>query len=110
MCFPQGAPKKEKKKKRDVPTYIPFLRFFKIFRSDFRKYCYGVFGLLMQRKTVKNTIKKIDGNRQEKVFDMDSPQKVCFGVVELTLLKNAQKRRHKKIFKFCLKKVPTYPI
>jgi hypothetical protein len=42
----QGAPKK---KKSDVPTYLPFLSLFEILRSDFRKYFYGVFGLLMQR-------------------------------------------------------------
>jgi hypothetical protein len=47
----QGAPKK--RKKNDVPTYLPFLRFFEIFRSDFRKYFYGVFGLLMQRNGQK---------------------------------------------------------
>jgi hypothetical protein len=27
-----------------------------------------------------------------KVFDMDSPQKACFGVFELPLLRNARKR------------------
>jgi hypothetical protein len=47
----QGAPKK--KKKNDVPTYLLFLRFFEIFWSDFRKYFYGVFGLLMQRNGQK---------------------------------------------------------
>jgi hypothetical protein len=55
LCVPspdlQGAPKK--KKKTGVPTYLPFLRFFEIFRSDFRKYFYGVFGLLMQRNGQK---------------------------------------------------------
>jgi hypothetical protein len=48
----QGAPKKKRRRKSDVPTYLPptfFLRFFEIFRSDFRKYLYGVFGVLMQR-------------------------------------------------------------
>jgi hypothetical protein len=46
----QGAPKK--KKKKGVPTCL-FLRFFEIFRSDFRKYFYGVFGLPMQRNGQK---------------------------------------------------------
>jgi hypothetical protein len=56
----QGAPKK--KKKSDVPTDLPFLRFFAIFRSDFRKYLYGVFGFLMQRNGQKRDKK----NRWEK--------------------------------------------
>jgi hypothetical protein len=51
-CLGQGAPKK--KKESDVPTYLPFLRFFAIFRSDFRKYFYGVFGLLMLRNGQKS--------------------------------------------------------
>jgi hypothetical protein len=40
----------EEKKTKNGGTYLPtylFLRFFEIFRSDFRKYFYGVFGLLM---------------------------------------------------------------
>ena len=57
----QGAQKK-KPKKTDVPTYLLFLRFFEIFRSDFRKYFYGVFGLLMQR----NGQKRDKQNRWEK--------------------------------------------
>jgi hypothetical protein len=60
----QGAPKKKKKKRR---TYLPtfFLRFFEIFRSDLRKYFYGVFGLLMQRNGQKRDKKKIDGKRRK---------------------------------------------
>jgi hypothetical protein len=57
----QGAPKK-KEKKSDVPTHPSFLRFFAIFRSDFRKYFYGVFGFLMQRNGQKRDKK----NRWEK--------------------------------------------
>jgi hypothetical protein len=57
----QGAPKK-KKEKSDVPTYLPFLRFFELLRSDFRKYFYGVFGILMQRNGQKRDKK----NRWEK--------------------------------------------
>jgi hypothetical protein len=99
----------EEKKKSDAPTYLPFLRFFEIFRSEFRKYFYGVFGLPMQRNG-QNAIKKIDGKiRKEKrfffsqlfrpkAFDMDFLQKVLYGVFELPLLRNAQKR-HKKINK-----------
>jgi hypothetical protein len=47
---PRGAEEKKKKKKKAtyLPTYL-FLRFFEILRSDFRKYLYGVFGVLMQR-------------------------------------------------------------
>jgi hypothetical protein len=41
------------KKKSDVPTYLLFLSFFEVFSTDFRKYFYGVFELLMQRKGQK---------------------------------------------------------
>jgi hypothetical protein len=47
-------------KKSDVPTYLLFLRFFEIFRSGFRKYFYGVFGLL-QRNGQKTRLKKSMG-------------------------------------------------
>jgi hypothetical protein len=62
----QGAPKK-KKQKNDVPTYLPFLRFFEIFRSDFRKHFYGGFGFLMQRNGQKRDLKKsmVDGKRRK---------------------------------------------
>jgi hypothetical protein len=44
----------EKKKRRTyLPTFFPFLRFFEIFRSDFRKYFYRVFELIMQRNGQK---------------------------------------------------------
>jgi hypothetical protein len=45
----------EEKKTKNGGTYLPafFMRFFEIFRSDFRKYFYGVFGLLMQRNGQK---------------------------------------------------------
>jgi hypothetical protein len=45
--------RRKKRKKSDVPTYLPFLRFFAIFRFNFRKYFYGVFRLLMQRNGQK---------------------------------------------------------
>jgi hypothetical protein len=58
----------EEKKKTDVPTYLPFLRFFEIFRSDLRKY-FMVFLGSSCRETAKNAIKKIDGKRRkEKSF------------------------------------------
>jgi hypothetical protein len=61
FLYLQGAPKK--KKKSDVPTYLPSLSFFfEILRSDFRKYFYGVFGLLMQR----NGQERCKNNRWEK--------------------------------------------
>jgi hypothetical protein len=65
----QGALKKKKKKRGYLPTYL-FLRFFEIFRSDFRKYFYGVFGLLMQR----------NGQKRDKNFSMgkDERKKVFF--------------------------------
>jgi hypothetical protein len=63
----QGAPKK--KTKNDVPTYLPFLRFFEIFRSDLRKYFYGVFGLLMQRNGQKRDKRNPMGkDERKKVF------------------------------------------
>jgi hypothetical protein len=95
----QGAPKK--RKKNDVPTCLPFLRFFEIFRFDFRKYFYGVFGLLMLRNGQKRDKKKSmgkDGRKKKsqlfrpKVFDMDFSQKVFYGVFKLPLMRNAQKR------------------
>ena len=61
-----GAEKK--RKKSDVPTYLPFLRFFELLRSDLRKYFYGVFGLLMQRNGQKRDKKKIDGKRRQENF------------------------------------------
>jgi hypothetical protein len=48
----KGRQKKNQKKTTYLPTYL-FLRFCEIFRSDFRKYFYGVFGLLMQRNGQK---------------------------------------------------------
>jgi hypothetical protein len=108
--------RRRRKKKSEAPTYLPFLRFFEIFRSDFRKYLYGVFGLLMQR----NGQKRDKTNRWEKTkgksffflncfgqkFLTWISQKVFYGAFQLPLLRNAQKR-HKKKKK---KKVPTYPI
>jgi hypothetical protein len=103
MVAHQGAPKKNPKK-TGVPTYLPFLRFFEIFRSDFRKYFNGVFGLLMQGNGQKRDKNNFDGKRRKdffffppqlfrpEVFDIDFPQKVFNGVFELPLLRNAQKR------------------
>jgi hypothetical protein len=99
----QSKGRRRKKKKSDVPTYLPFLRFFEIFRSNFRKYLNGVFGLLRQRNGQKRDKKKSMGKDERKkvffsqlfrpkVFDMDFPQKVFYGVFELPLLRNAQKR------------------
>jgi hypothetical protein len=62
------------------------------------------------RETAKNAIKKNSMGKDErkkaffsqlfrpKVFDIGFPQKVFYGVFELPLLRNAQKR-HKKIKK-----------
>jgi hypothetical protein len=78
-------------------------------------------GLILEnscRETAKNAIKK---NRWEKtkgisffsqlfhskVFDMDFPQKVFYGVFELPLLRNAQ-TRHKKNHKIKKKKRGRY--
>jgi hypothetical protein len=48
---------------------VPFLRFFAILRSDFRKYFYGIFGLLMQRNGQKRDKKKSMGkDDRKKVF------------------------------------------
>jgi hypothetical protein len=85
--------------------------------SDFLQKVFVVFSSSSCRETAKNAIKKIDGKRRKeksfffsqlfrpKVFDMDFLQKVFYGVFELPLLRNAQKR-HKKIKK--LKKKSTY--
>jgi hypothetical protein len=94
---------RRRKKKSDAPTYLPVLIFFDIFWSDFRKYLYGVFGLLMQRngqkRDKKNRWEKTKGKKfffsqlfRPKVFDMDFPKKDFYGVFELPLLRNAQKR------------------
>jgi hypothetical protein len=59
----------KEKNKTDVPTYLPFLRFFEIFKPDFRKYFYGVLGLLMQRNGQKRYKKKSMGkDGRKKVF------------------------------------------
>jgi hypothetical protein len=103
--FTKGRPRR--KKKTGVPTYLPFLRFFEIFRSDFRKCFYGVFGLLMQRNGQKGDKTKSMGKDDRisffslnffrpKVFDMYFPKKVFYGAFELPLLRNAQKRHNKK--------------
>jgi hypothetical protein len=96
------------------------LRFFEIFRSDFRKYFYGVFGAPHAEKRPKTRLKKIDGKRRQekscfflnffrpKVFDIYFPIKVFYGVFELPLLRNAQKR-HKKNLKIKKKKKKYLP-
>jgi hypothetical protein len=105
----QGALRLKKKNRAtnrsDVPAPIYFLgTFFEIFRSDFGKYFYGVFELVMQRSGQKRD-KKIEGKKcqekfffstfWQKVFDMDFPH-FFNGVFELLLLRNAQKC-HKKV-------------
>jgi hypothetical protein len=74
------------------------------------------------RETAKNAIKQIDRKRRQeksffslnffgqkpKVFDMDFPQKGFYGVFELPLLGNAQKR-HKKTTKIKKKKCTYLP-
>jgi hypothetical protein len=62
----QGAPKGGEKTTY-LPTYL-FLRFFEIFRSDFRKYFYGDFGLLMQRNGQKRDKKMMGKDNRKKVF------------------------------------------
>jgi hypothetical protein len=70
MQVMQGAEGRRRRgKKSDVPTYLLFLRFFAIFRSDFRKYFYGVFGLLMQRNGQKrDKTKSMGKDDRKKVF------------------------------------------
>jgi hypothetical protein len=91
----QGAPKK-KRKKTGVPTYLPFLRFFEIFRSDFRNIVVVFLGSSC-RETAKNAIKenrwgKTTGKKffflnffRPKVFDIYFPKKVFNGIFELPL-------------------------
>jgi hypothetical protein len=110
---PRGA--EANKKSNDAPTYLLFLRFFAIFGSDFGKYFFGVFGLLMQRNGQKRDKNKSMGKDDRKkvffsqlfrpkVFDMDFPQKVFYSAFELLLLrthKNAMgKDERKKVFSF----------
>jgi hypothetical protein len=97
----QGAPKK-KKEKSDVPTYLPFLRFFLRFSGLILENSFMVFLSSSCRETAKNAIKESDGKkRKEKSFFsqlfrpkafamLDFPQKVFAGVFELPLLRNAQ--------------------
>jgi hypothetical protein len=61
--FFQGAPKNKKQTKKRR-TYLPFLRFFEIFRSDFRKYSCGVFGLPLLRNAQKRHKKVIKKKRE----------------------------------------------
>jgi hypothetical protein len=61
----KGRQRKKRKKTTYLPTYL-FLRFFEIFRSDFRKYFYGVFGLLMQRNGQKSDKKELMGKDDRK--------------------------------------------
>jgi hypothetical protein len=60
------------------------------------------------RETAKNAIKNSMGKDERKkvffsqlfrpkVFDIDFPQKVFYGVFELPLLRNAQKRHNKNL-------------
>jgi hypothetical protein len=97
-------------KKSEVGTMVPFLRFFKIFRSDFRKYFNGVFEFLMQRngqKRDKKTKRKTTGNKffsstfGKKLLTRTSPKKLfmVFLNFELPVLRNAQKRHKKGLMK-----------
>jgi hypothetical protein len=56
---------RKEKKATCLPNYLPFFAIFEIFRSDFRKYFYGVFELLMQRNCQENAIKKIEGKKRQ---------------------------------------------
>jgi hypothetical protein len=70
-----------------------------------------------KKRDKKNRWEKTKGKKfffqlfRPEVFDIDFPQKFFYGVFELPLLRNAQKR-HKKISKKTKKnrKVPTYLI
>jgi hypothetical protein len=103
----QGAPKK--KKKNDVPTYLPFFEVFEIFRSHLEN-IFRVFLGSSCRETAKNAMKKKSMRKDDRkkdffpqlfrpeAFDMDFPQRVLYGVFELPLLRNPQKR-HKTTLK-----------
>jgi hypothetical protein len=82
----QGALKKKQKESAVPAATSLFLRFFEIFRSDFRK-CFMVFLSSSCRETAKNAIKT-------KPKGKDDRKKIK--VFELPLLRNAQKR-HKQI-------------
>jgi hypothetical protein len=72
---------RRRRKKNDVPTYLPFLRFFAIFRSDFRKYFYGVFEFLIQRNGQKrDKTKSMGKDDRKKVFFSQLFRPKCFGM------------------------------
>jgi hypothetical protein len=101
----KGHQRKKRKKATYLPAYL-FLRFFEIFRSDFRKCFCGVFGLLMQRNGQKRDNKiireKTTDDRKKVVFFSTFsakrlltwifPKFFFCGVFELPLLRNTQKR------------------
>jgi hypothetical protein len=103
----QGALKEKQKKRGCLPTYL-FLRFLR-FSGLILENIFMVFLGSSCRETAKNAIKKKSMGKDEriffpsqlfrpKVFDIDFPQQVFYGVFELPLLRNAQKR-HKKNLK-----------
>ena len=100
---------RSRKKKKNEGTYLPtffwdFLRFSGLILENI----FMVFLGSSCRETAKNAIKKKSMGKDDrkkfffsqlfrpKVFDMDFPQKVFYGVFELPLLRNAQKRHKKK--------------
>jgi hypothetical protein len=114
--MPRGA---KEEKRSDVPTYLLFLRFFEIFRSDFRNIFLWCFWAPHAEKRPKTRLKKnrwvkTTGKKNLKLFrpkvsDMDFPQKVFNGVFELPLLRNAQKRYKTNLQKQNQKKRERYP-
>jgi hypothetical protein len=72
-----------------------------IFWSDFSKYLFGVFELLVQRNGQNADKNKSKGKNDrdfflfsqlfwQKVFDMEFPQNTVYGVFELPFLRNTQ--------------------
>jgi hypothetical protein len=98
----------QEKKKKKGGTYLPtFFEIFLRFSGLILENIFIVFLGSSCRETAKNAIKKKSMGKDDrkkvffsqlfrpKVFHMNFPQKVFYGVFELPLLRNAQKR-HKK--------------
>jgi hypothetical protein len=66
---PSKGRQRKKKKKNDVPTYLPFFELFLRFSGLILENIFMVFLGSSCRETAKNATKKIDGERrQEKMF------------------------------------------
>jgi hypothetical protein len=104
--------RRKKRKKTGVPTYyLPTYLFWDFLRFSglILESIFMVFLGSSCRETAKNAIKIISMGKDErkkasfsqlfrpKVFDIDFPQKVFYGVFELPLLRNAKKHQKQNL-------------